>query len=60
MILQDLKQGDRIKNKQGMTGTLEKVNHLDRIIVRDFRGKICQTIRPTDVNLKNFERVGDE
>ena len=56
---QDLKQGDKLKNKAGLIGTVGNINGITRIIVRDFRGKICQTLRVSEINLKHFERVED-
>ena len=57
---QHLKQGDVLISKNGLIGTIGEINGMTRIIVRDFRGKISQTLRVSEINLRHFERVEDE
>lgn len=53
----DIKIGDKYKSKNGLIGTIEEINNMRRLVVRDFRGKISQTISLRKVDLAKFERV---
>ena len=54
------KAGDRYINKQGKKGMIVAFNHILRLQVVDAFGRITQTIRLKDIDLKNFTKVEDK
>ena len=52
--------GDRYINKQGQKAQIVAFNQILRLQVLDAFGRITQTIRLKDIDLKNFTKVEDK
>jgi len=53
-VKEELNIGDQYKSKNGFIGTVERINGVNRIVVRNSFGKIFQTVGLSDIDKKNF------
>lgn len=52
-----MKIGSKYKSKNGLVGTIENINGVPRLVVKNQNGKITQTISPRKLDLEKFEKV---
>ena len=52
--------GTKYKSKNGLVGTIERVNGIRRLLVRNNLGIITQTINLTKIDLHKFEEIEDK
>lgn len=53
----EVKVGDHFKSKNGLEGTIEDINGVLRLVVRNPGGRITQTLSPRKLDLNKFEKV---
>ena len=57
IIKRDIKIGDKFKSRNGQIGTIENINSVPMLVVRD-KGKVTQTIVLRKIDITKFEKVG--
>ena len=56
-VMYEIKVGDKFRSKNGMVGTVTTINGVDRLVVKNFAGRITQTLNLKTLNMNKFQKI---